>query len=155
MPFVTNGRLEDFLDEDAPARACREIADDAGDAMETYTKRNTPVETRFLRDSVHRTPVEHVDPVTFRVRVRTEDPKGPHVEWRTKAHWITPRKPGGTLSWIGRGGRRRFAKRVWHPGSEGAHMFSLGALKTEAELGRIAGPAVARFARDLVRDRRL
>lgn len=184
MGFVTRGRLEDMLDLGAPERACRRIADDVGDALETATKRKTPIDKSFApgrprgtaRESVHRTKVEKTfvaASVAFRVRVRTEDPLFPYIEWTTRPHIIRPRadreaatvietgKPRGTqkdgrasLSWRGPGGRV-FAKVVHHPGTKGQHPFSLAALQVSGELRGIAVPALREFERDLVRSRKL
>jgi hypothetical protein len=168
MPFVTHGTLENFINERAVSEACHEIADTAGDTMEELTKRNTPVGGAEFRDhaarapgtareSIYRTPVETA--FTFggegkRVRVRTEDPVFPYIEWDTRPHEIRPRRPGGSLRWRSRSGVH-FAKVVHHPGTKGAHSFTLAAAKTEAELGHIAAPALRRFERELVRDSRL
>jgi len=41
-----------------------------------------------------------------------------HEGGTTRPHMIRPRKKGGTLSWIGAGGVRRFSKGHMHPGSK-------------------------------------
>lgn len=164
MPFVSSRPLADMLDEDAPGRAARRITDAGGDRLKLNTRRNTPIDTSPFRDkpgrprgalraSIHRSRIERYVSSRgsgFRVRVLTEDPAGPHVEWPTRPHWITPRRPGGALRWRDQeSGDVRFAKRVWHPGTNGVHMFALGAAKTEAQLGEIAAPALALFRREL------
>lgn len=106
VPFVSAMPLEDFIDERAPARCARGIADGAGDRMQDLTKRGTPIGDPLdpnrnagrppgtARESIQRSEVEDfVGPGGrgFRVRVFTRDPVFPFIEWNTKPHLIRPR----------------------------------------------------------------
>lgn len=124
------------------------------------------------RGSVHAGPVARGQTArgpSYRGLARTEDPIFPYIEFNTKPHWIRPRKdrapasvvatrrPRGTvqdgraaLSWVGPFGRV-FAKKVWHPGTTGAHPFLFGAIATERRRHTLAAPALRVFARDLAR----
>lgn len=160
MPYVADGSLEDMVNVEACSLTARDIADDGLDAFEGNVRRNTPIDTSpfrdrpgrprgALRDSIHRTPVNKTaSPAgpAYRGRVETEDPVGPNVEWDTAPHVIEPRDPDGVLHWRDRiTGEDRFAKRVEHPGTIGAHMFSIGAAITEHELEHVAAPALRRW----------
>lgn len=159
MAFVVTGggRLEDRIDAAAPGRCARRIADAGGDRLETLIRRGTPVDlsptrnhTRpHLRDTIERTRVEEwPGPLgtEFRVRVATNDPIAPDVEWNTRPHDIP--NAFGYGDDFGIGGR--FEGR-FHPGTTGHHMFALGAAKTEAELHDVAAGPLRELERELIR----
>lgn len=159
MPFVVTGggRLEDRIDEAAPGRCARRIADAAGDKLLTNIQRRTPVdmsptrdhERRHLRDTFERTRVEEWPAITgpsFRMYVRTFDPIGPYVEWTTRPHNI-PNAFGFGPN-FGIGGR---FEDMFHPGTQGQHMVSLGAAATDADLPEIAHDPINRMLHELVR----
>lgn len=164
MPFVADRDLSTMVDLDAVDRACKRITDDAGDRLQANVRRNTPVDASpfrdkpdrprgALRESIERGRVEATVP-DYRVRVFTEDPVAPHVEWDTRPHTIRARRPGGRLHWRDRQtGDHRFAASVEHPGTTGQHMFAAGAARTEAEIEAVAEPAVRQFERELIRGR--
>lgn len=125
-----------------------------------------------LRESIERSGVEDfVGPGGrgYRVRALTRDRVAPFVEWSTRPHEIRPRadrapatvvatrRPRGTvqdgraaLSWIGPGGRV-FARVVHHPGTQGQHMFSRGALELLGQLDSVARDPLRTFEREVVR----
>ena len=49
-----------------------------------------------------------------------------YIEYDTKSHWIYAKGKitGGSdfLSWVGKNGRRVYAKKVFHPGTTGKHL---------------------------------
>ena len=147
MPFTMTRPLTSILDEEAPARCARAIADAAGDRLVLNTQRNTPIDRSphrdkpkrprgTLRKSIERTGVERTG-LAYRVRALTRDPIAPYVEFDTKPHIIRPRKPGGSLRWRSARGVH-FAGAVRHPGTKGQHMFALGALKTKRERAAVS-----------------
>ena len=164
MPFKSSRPLDEILDPEAVPVAMRRITGNVGDFMEREVKRNTPVDTSAFRDpngrkrgtlraSIKRGPITRDRARdAYVVRVTTDDPIAEFVEWNTKPHRIRPRKPGGTLAFRNqKTGGMIFAKGVKHPGTKGAHMFALGAAKTEASVGEIARPALSAFGQMLVR----
>lgn len=170
MPWICDMELDDMLDPEAAPRACRRIADAAGDRMQELTKRFTPVDRSFgkdtsarprgtARESIYRTPVEErlgIAGATFRVRVVSDDPVFPYIEWNTRPHVIRPRPergPRARLSWRTPSGRV-FAREVHHPGTQGQHPFARGELQVRGEVGRIARGPLARFERELVAKQR-
>lgn len=162
MPYRASGRLEDMINPGAVDVAGEAIALEALEEFQDYVKDNTPIDTNPYRDrpgrprGAARDSVERSRVVkragAWRGSVFTEDEVFPFIEWDTPPHTIRPKDPDGWLSWRDRRtGERIFAKEVRHPGTKGQHSFAIGAAKTEAELERIAQPALAAFARDLVR----
>ena len=159
MSFVVTGggRLEDRIDEAAPGRCARRIADAGGDRLEANTKRLTPVDRSpkrdrsrpHLRDTIDRSRVrEYPTPfgTAFAVTVATNDPIGPYVEWDTRAHDI-PNAFGYGYD-FGIGGR--FGGR-FHPGTQGHHMFARGAAETEAQLDEVARGPLEQLRREVFR----
>ena len=160
MPFVVagGGRLEDRIDEAAPRRAVRRIADAAGDRLHENITRLTPVDLTghdsarpHLRDTITRSHVREY-PTPFgqaaAVSVQTDDPIAPHVEYNTKPHDIP--NAFGFGDHVGIGGP--FAGR-FHPGTTGQHFFSRGTAETEAQLREIADEPLRRMERELFRRR--
>lgn len=179
-------RLADLFAAAKPItkRAAREIAKDSADHWRDVTRRNTPIE-RFLKRVDTSPPYhlrnswqikdlkiihlpEHGNDDVLETGVYTEVEYAPYVEEGTglwgpehRKYRITPKKPGGWLSWIARDyyvrkdgsvtkpGDRVFAKEVLHPGSPGQHMLAIGQHMTEAEFEQIADPALNRWARDV------
>lgn len=160
MPFVVTGggRLEDRIDEAAPGRCARRIADAGGDRLKANIRKHTPVGPGggdrvpgTLRDSIDRTDVDmwpgRLGP-TYRVFVRTFDPVGPHVEWDTRPHDI--QNAFGFGFDFGIGGR--FAGR-FHPGTTGAHMFARGTAETDGELIELARGPLNQLDREIFKGR--
>lgn len=157
MPYEATGSLQDMISPEACALTAREIADAGLDAFQANVRRNTPIDTNpyrdrpgrprgTLRESIERTPVDRgrtpAGPA-YRGRVFTEDDVAPFVEWDTAPHEIRARF-AKALRWRDAGGLN-FRKAVMHPGTQGQHMFAIGANLTEHELPGIAAPALARW----------
>lgn len=92
----------------------------------------TPVRTGRLQRSI-RAYTDQAGSDIALMRISTSVPYAPYVEMGTKAHTIYPRKAGGVLVFQ-IGGRTVFARRVNHPGTQGAHMFKLGLAELKARL---------------------
>jgi hypothetical protein len=158
--------------------AAREMADAIGDGFVENIKRNTPVDTNpfrndpdrppgSLRESMERTATRRMTRggvPAFGGEAFTRDPIAEFVEWDTPPHEIRARD-GGRLTFQSRDGFTDAdgvfhppgtwvsVEKVDHPGTRGAHMFSIGALITEAELERLCAPALARWERAITRGR--
>lgn len=149
--------LPSLFDRGPATKALRSMAALGGDTLLRYVKANTPVDKGRLRQSWYRTTVKPHRSIAgsgYETSVETQTPYAAEVEHGTglwgpehKKYLIKPKKPGGSLSWV-QGGRRVFAKSVWHPGSPGAHMMALGAVKTEATLEPALEPALVRWKID-------
>lgn len=135
------------------------MTDDGGKRMTGWVKKNTPVDTTHLRDSIEQMAVK-VYPWGWESGAATDVDYGPHVEhgtglWGPKhaKYKIEPKKPGGVLAFFARvttpegvplmseqsgqnlkTGNLVFARYVMHPGSPGQHMFAIGTEMTEHEL---------------------
>lgn len=174
MPLSNPDALTEMIDAQRriTRRTARRIADAGVDRLERNVQRRTPIDTNpfrhnperprgTLRRSVHRR-----TGVTFTVRggresyrglVETLDPIAPYVEKDTPAHTIRPHDPGGRLVFQSRHGftgkdGRVYPPGTWvsveevkHPGTKGAHMFTLGAWATEREYARYARDPLARW----------
>lgn len=182
MPYIADRKVEDLINPAAVPRAGRRMTLKGGRRLHDETRRLTPVhvpepgaETRLrkpgdLRRSVKRGVItDHVGVGTsgWQVRVYTDDPVAPHVEWSTRPHDIRPRadrapasvvqtgRPRGTRQ-DGRaalrftiGGRVTYARVVRHPGTRGVHMFARAATKVQVQAGSMFGPELQVFKRDL------
>jgi Bacteriophage HK97-gp10, putative tail-component len=98
--------------EEATKRTGHRLADAMTDRGKTNIERNTPVETRHLRDSLERTPIRYrrfslqgVRLYCWEGKVFTEVEYAEYVErgtglWgpRRKKYKIEPKKPGGVLA---------------------------------------------------------
>lgn len=178
MPLVGADALVELVDayEQASDRAARRIADAGVDRLERNVRRRTPIDTNPFRNrperprgalkrSVHR--LEGLRRVvsggrpSYSQDVVSYDPVADYVEFDTPPHVIRPRIAGGYLHFQSRDG---FTGRdgvyyppgtwvtvaeVHHPGTKGQHMFSLGALDTEAELPDFARGPLAQWKREV------
>lgn len=155
------GRLRPWFGRDPNDRFCRRACERGADAFKTNVETRTPIDTGRLRSSYATKPVargmdERGDPM-WTSGVETDVEYAPYVEHGTglwgpqhRKYEIRPKDPDGTLHWVDpRTGRDVFAKRVMHPGSPGAHMFSVGAAATEAELPALLNPLLVRWAREV------
>lgn len=80
------------------------------------------------------------------ISIHNSFPKARFVEFATRPHWILPKKPGGSLSWVSRGdGKRRFAKKVYHPGFGGYYTFETTILGRTTELWQVIATEVTAF----------
>lgn len=156
------GRLAPWFSPGPNDRFCRRAAHAGGQRFTTVVKEKTPVDTAHLRDSMKQKPVIRLVDSRGRVLYEsgpyTEVEYAPYVEngtglWGPKhaKYLIEPKKPDGWLHWVNAMGEDVFAKRVWHPGSPGAHMFAIGAGIVEAELPEIVGPYLLRWRLEVER----
>jgi hypothetical protein len=103
----------------------QEIAPD----IEIYTKSTAPVgKTGAYQNSILCT----VDDLTLTLSAGcTEAPYAPIVEWGSAPHEIIARN-AKALHWTDEAGQERFAKRVFHPGTQGQFIIQNAmAVKTE------------------------
>lgn len=175
--------LADWVDsaKKPTSRAARRMADKGGEHMTSLTKDNTPVgewwdgqgwqASGHLRRSFDQKPiVVYKDERGFTIYetgVETSVDYAPDVEYGTglwgpnhAKYEITPKKPGGWLSWVTRkpfttkkgkvipAGTRMFAKRVMHPGSPGNHMVAIAVAATEIEFDTLMRPILSAWTRD-------
>lgn len=161
MAYEQNGKTMVGLIDDAieaVPKTMRMMANDVGEYMTTITRRNTGVDSGWLRSQIFQKRIV-VFTMSDEVRVYetgsyTEVDYAPYVEdgtgnWGPKhaPYEILPKPPNTLLSWIdGKTGKRVFAKRVMHPGSPGQHMFAIGTAMAEAEFHRLVQPALRSFA---------
>jgi hypothetical protein len=177
MPFIADRRLEDILNPKAPSVAAKAMADKGGEWLLDAVRTRTPIDTSSsplgpsrprgtARDSLIRGPVRSHASARgrgYQVRVYTEDPIFPDIEWNTRPHIIEPTaehkahaaaEGRQALLRFWQGGGIRLAARVMHPGTTGQHPFA----RAEAFLEASAGAGMFReeleqFAHDLVLDR--
>ena len=172
MPFVASRRLEDMLNPDAARIAAKAMADKGGTRLMEATKLRTPIDTSYTpipssrprgtaRESVQRGPVKSrivYGSRAYEVRVFTEDPVFPYIEWTTRPHLITP-TPEHQARAAAEGrramlmfyahGRIMWRPFVFHPGTQGQHPFARAAAFIQAEAAHMFGEELAQFARDL------
>jgi len=153
--------LADLFDDQPAKDACKRLADMGGDRLHETIAIYTPLKTGNLRSSWFRAPT--IDEGTrYTSYVRTEVSYAPYVNYGTglwgpehRKYLIEPHPPRRFLAWYdpksafaGKSGWV-YARRVWHPGSEGAHMVQKGALETEAVFGRWAELDLQQFKADM------
>lgn len=136
-------RLALLFDDDDTRGAARDIVRDAGRVMTEETVRATPRAKDtppgdHLADQIVQSRVRLTGRNTYTSGAQTDVEYAPHVEYDTSPHWIRPRDPDGVLVFPGRGGVTVFARAVWHPGTQGHHMFAQGAAAADRALPRIA-----------------
>lgn len=156
MGYV-GGKLAPMYGDGPLDRAVWRMADAGGDELHDLAVRNTPIDSGNLRSSWYREPtvMEGASRRSFRSRVKTDTEYAAFVEYGTglygpehRKYLIEPKQPGGLLSWIGEGGERFYATRIWHPGSPGAHMMSSAAARLETTLGYALQHELDRWAHE-------
>lgn len=177
MGIVDPEALERLFDERPVKRCANRLAKKGGDRLLRNVRRNTPVDTNPYRSRPER-PVatlrDSMEGDTVREEVRggervlvyvvgSSDPVARLVEFDTRPHKIRPHNPDGFLRFQSRHGftdaKGLFhppgtwvsVREIDHPGTKGAHMFSLGALKTEAEFAEFSRPILDRLVGELGR----
>lgn len=68
-----------------------------------------------------------------------------------KKYLILPKKPGGTLHWVDKGGADVYAGGVMHPGSPGNFMLEISADYVEATWQRLVKPALRHWVKTMER----
>lgn len=126
----------------------RRIADAVGRRMARNIRSHTPVDAEGphpgqLRASVRARSSRQIAPGLWEARVQTEVDYARLVEFDTAPHEIRP-KTKQALYWVDHNGEH-FAKRVFHPGTTGAHMFAKGAAQTAPQIEEIAQPILERW----------
>jgi hypothetical protein len=152
-------RLPEAFDDGPVKLALRRMADTGGDRLHALIAEFTPVKTGNLATSWHReatTRELHGTSMAYVSRVATDVDYAPYINYGTglfgpkhTKYLIEPHPPRQFLSWIDPlTGARRFARRVWHPGSEGAHMIEKAAGAVEGFLNEIMLPDLEAYKRD-------
>ncbi len=135
-----------------------DITDDVGERMTGLARRNAPVDSGDLRESLDKIPVHRVRIggfPGFASGVHTFLDYAPSVEhgsglWgpRHAKYLIKPRDPNGVLSWLDKAtGERRFAKYIWHPGQPPQKYVARAVAQCEAEFPAIGRKRLASYKR--------
>jgi hypothetical protein len=145
--------------DDWPVRdALNAMAKTGGDRLHAMIAELTPIRTGNLATSWYREITErklHGTTMAYVSRVATDVDYAPYVNYGTglfgpkhTKYLIEPHPPRQFLSWIDPlTGQRRFARRVWHPGSEGAHMVERAVGAIEGFLQEIMTPDLEAYKR--------
>lgn len=153
MPYV-GGKLEPWFDDAPVGRTIRNMVRLGVRRGKELTVEKTPVETGDLKESWKETrPTKavgsHYPGTGYGASWYSEVEYAPYVEHGTglwgpehKKYLILPKKPGGSLHWVGPGGVDVYSKGVMHPGSPGAHMVSDAAAQLEAQIETVVAPAL-------------
>lgn len=147
----TGAKLAPGFRSDAVKTVAHGMAAAGGRHLRDRIKRHTPVDTGELRESWIAKPVLVVvndrGEIVYESGASTEVDYAPDVEYGTglwgphhAKYLIEPKNPDGVLHWIAKDGSSVFARRVWHPGSPGAHMVAISVAETEAELHLLMQP---------------
>lgn len=140
--------LAAMFDPEPTKITLRKMADTGGDHLHGMIAAFTPIKTGNLATSWYRKETSrelHGTSTAYVSRVATDVEYAPYVNYGTglygpkhAKYLIEPKPPNQFLSWIDPlTGQRRFARRVWHPGSEGAHMMEKAAGAVEGFLNEI------------------
>lgn len=152
------GKLRPWFGTVPVKTAALRMARDGGDRLTALTRDKTPVgETGHLKESWKSKPVVIVvnalGETVYESGTETGVDHAPYVEWGTglwgpkhAKYLIVPKKPGGWLHWIGPDGGDVFARKVWHPGSPGAHMVAIAVAVTEATIHELVEPILKGWA---------
>lgn len=133
--------------------ASREMARRGGAAWTVAVRAKTPIDTGELeaswREKIVLISLNDVGEVVYESGPYTETSYAPDVEYGTglwgpkhAKYLIEPKNPDGVLHWIGKDGESVFARRVWHPGSPGAHMLAISGAETEAAMQELLAPVL-------------
>lgn len=156
----SGGKLAPWFGTGPIKLAATRMARDGGERLTMLTKLKTPVgETGHLKESWKAKPVlivvDELGRTVYESGTETGVDYAPYVEWGTglwgpkhAKYLIEPKNPDGWLHWIGADGVSVFARRVWHPGSPGAHMVAIAVAATEAEIHELVEPILQGWARE-------
>lgn len=165
MGYTATGSLEDLFPEHFVEEANARISKAVSEEWLKKLKKKTPVAKlpeaykgdagEWIEDRGGRRPGTARDSwetgefeVTAEgavVEVKSDDPVMPHIEWDTRPHVIRARKPDGWLRFPS-GPVFRFARRVFHPGTDGQHMMRDSGAEMETEWVAIAERELERMA---------
>ena len=151
--------LPDLFAQEPLDRALWKMADTGGDRLHEYIVAFTPIRTGNLATSWYRKPVLrelHGTAPAYNATVSTDVDYAPYVNYGTglwgpehRKYLIEPHAPNQFLSWIDPlTGRRVFARRVWHSGSEGHHMIEKGGSMVHATLNEMMLPELETYKRE-------
>jgi hypothetical protein len=154
--FYFGPKLEEVFAEAPLTRALWRMADKGGDRLHEFIVAFTPVRTGNLATSWYRKPTRrelHGTATAYAAPVATDVSYAPFVNYGTglwgpehRKYLIEPHPPNQFLSWVDPlTGRRAFARRVWHPGSEGAHMIENAGSVVHAGLNEMMASELERY----------
>lgn len=140
-------------------RALYRMADKGGDRLHEFIVAFTPIKTGNLATSWYRKPVAvryTGSSPEFTSTVATDVDYAPYVNYGTglwgpehRKYLIEPHPPNEYLTWIDPlTGRRVYARRVWHPGSEGHYMIENAGSVVHAGLNEMMLPELERYKRE-------
>lgn len=157
-PYI-GGKLAPWFDDRHINPTLRNMARLGARAGREFAQEETPVETGDLKRSwkegrPHKVAGTSFPGTGYGAEWFTEIEYAIHVEHGTglwgpehRKYLILPKKPGGALHWVGKGGEDVFAAVVLHPGSPGAHMLAKSATELEISMESILRPALSNWAR--------
>lgn len=105
---------------------CRATTEESATELKKSVQVNTPVKTGELIESVEELPVTKPYPNHYKSGAKSDAPHAAHVEFGTAPHIIRAQEGSG-LAFDG-----KVVSEVHHPGTEGRHMFQIGAEEFEA-----------------------
>ena len=151
--------LPDVFAQEPLDRALRRTAEKGGDRLHEYIVAFTPIKTGNLATSWYRKPTRrelHGTTAAYVAPVATDVSYAPYVNYGTglwgpehRKYLIEPHPPNRFLSWIDPlTGKRVFARRVWHPGSEGHHMIENAGSVVHAGLNEMMLPELETYKRE-------
>jgi hypothetical protein len=143
----------------------KKIAEKVSEEMAEETKRRTPVDTSAWREEGPRAGKPHLRDTIRPKHVQrrssggrfgtgweggcySDDDIASLVENDTRPHAIVA-SPGKMLRFPDKDGTIIFRKSVYHPGTEGHHMFRIAAVVVEKRMKEITDPEMVRFFRPL------
>ena len=122
----------------------REKLQELAPEIEVYTKSTAPVRTGAYRDSI----VCTVDDLTLTLSAGcTEAPYAPIVEYGSAPHEIVA-KNAKALHWTDEAAKERFAKRVYHPGTQGQFIIENAMAVKQEDLYQAIDEAIDEATQD-------
>ena len=151
--------LAEMFAQEPLTRALRSMADTGGDRLHDYIVAFTPIKTGNLATSWYRKTTRrelHGTSTAYVAPVASDVSYAPYVNYGTglwgpehRKYLIEPHAPNKFLSWVDPlTGKRVFARRVWHSGSEGHHMIEKAGSMIHATLNEMMLPDLERYKRE-------
>jgi hypothetical protein len=152
-------KLPEIFAEEPVTRTLWRMADKGGDRLHDYIVAFTPIRTGNLATSWYREPTRrelHGTSPAYVAPVATDVDYAPYVNYGTglwgpehRKYLIEPHPPNKFLSWLDPlTGKRVYARRVWHPGSEGHHMIEKAGSVIHATLNEMMLPELEAYKRE-------